>query len=227
MKRTKVHDVMTTDVVSVRVDTSFSEVVATLVTNRVTAVPVLDSTGSVLGVVSDADLVIKEADLEAPGHARLIETHRRRRQRRKAGAVNAGEVMSTPARTIWPAATVDDAARVMAENQIRRLPVIDPLDGHLVGIVSRSDLLCVYLRSDEGIEEDIRDGVLPQVTDRSPLGFTIAVHHGFVAITGQVEFRSSVHAVESAVARVEGVVGIDTQLTYQQDDHILSPNTPR
>jgi CBS domain-containing protein len=214
VKRTQVQEVMTTEVVAVLTNTSFSEIVARLVGDRVTAVPVLDSDGKVVGIVSDADLVIKEATPDMSGEARLPG---HRRHRRKAGASTAAEVMSAPARTIWPTATVADAAQLMAEYHIRRLPVVDPADGHLVGIVSRADLLRVYLRSDEGIKAEIRTEVLPKMTGQDPRGFTIAVHHGFVTITGQVEFRSSLRAMDSAISRIEGVVGVDSHLTYRRD----------
>jgi len=152
-----VQDVMTTDVVCVREDTSYKELVELLSTRRVSAVPVVDDSGNVLGVVSEADLLLKREQPIRP----LIQmlSAPRRRERAKAQAMVAAELMSRPAVTIDPEATLAAAARRLHASGVKRLPVVDVV-GRLVGIVSRPDLLKGFLRSDEELHQEIVEDVI-------------------------------------------------------------------
>jgi CBS domain-containing protein len=152
-----VSDVMTRTVVAVGRDAPFKEIVRTMEQWKVSAMPVLEGEGRVIGVVSEADLLPKEEF--RGGDPSLFEQRGRLSDVAKAGAVTAEELMSTPAITVHPDVTLAQAARIMAVRHVKRLPVVDDI-GMLQGIVSRADLLKVFLRSDEDIEEEVRRTVV-------------------------------------------------------------------
>jgi CBS domain-containing protein len=146
---TAVRDVMTTRVVAVRQDASFKEMAKALRENRVSAFPVLDGDGKVIGVVSEADLLTKQAlDGGYDGMPGMITGLLRRKEQGKARGVTAADLMTHPAVTISPDADVENAARLMYKGKIKRLPVVDS-DGRLTGIISRADVLSVVDRSDQ------------------------------------------------------------------------------
>src|SRR5438270_8896033 len=153
--KTAVKDVMATEVVAVRRETAFKEVAAVLRRYRVSALPVVDDAGRVLGVVSEADLLAKEA-LSDPGPAAEL-VHRK--DVRKAGGLTAGDLMTSPPVTASPDDPVEQAARMMHFMRVKRLPVVNP-GGQLVGIISRADVLAVFDRPDEDVRTDIVDGIL-------------------------------------------------------------------
>jgi CBS domain-containing protein len=145
---TAVKDVMTIRVVSVKRGTSFREMATALRENRVSAFPVLDDDGKVIGVVSEADLLTKQAlGGGYDGMPGMITGLLRRQEQGKARGTTAADLMTHPAVTISPDAAVEDAARLMYRKKIKRLPVVDS-DGHLIGILSRADVLSVFDRSD-------------------------------------------------------------------------------
>ena len=147
--RTAVKDVMTSRVVWVRKDAPYKEMAARLRENRVSAFPVLDDEGKVVGVVSEADLLTKEAlDGGYDGMPGMITGLLRRKEQGKARGVTAADLMTHPAVTISPDADVENAARLMYKGKIKRLPVVDS-DGRLTGIISRADVLSVVDRSDQ------------------------------------------------------------------------------
>ena len=147
-----VKDVMTTRVVSVTKDASFRAMVAALREYRVSAFPVVDDDGKVIGVVSEADMLVKEAlESEPEGMPGMIAGILRRKEHEKARGTTAGDLMTCPAVTVTPDDTLERAARLMYTRKVKRLPVIDA-NGHLVGIIGRSDLLSVFDRTDEDIQ---------------------------------------------------------------------------
>src|SRR6185369_809501 len=156
MRRWTVGDVMTGKVVSVTADTPYKQIVKSLQRHRVSAVPVVNDEGHVIGVVSEADLLPK---LETPDETMFGRNKHRRRIRAKARGDIASELMSAPAVTIGPEAAIPAAARVMDSERVKRLPVVDD-QGRLVGVISRSDLLRPFLRADDEIRAEIRDQVL-------------------------------------------------------------------
>jgi CBS domain-containing protein len=146
--KTVVKDVMTSRVVWVSKDAPYKEMAARLRENRVSAFPVLDDEGKVIGVVSEADLLTKEAlDGGYEGMPGMITGLLRRKEQGKARGITAADLMTHPAVTISPDAAVENAARLMCKSKIKRLPVVDA-DGHLTGIISRADVLSVFDRSD-------------------------------------------------------------------------------
>ncbi len=227
MSHRKIGAVMSTDVVTVRPDTPFKEVVRVLEQRDVGAAPVVDDAGRVLGVVSQADLLVKQTN-QAPAWSRSpLAWLRRRRDARRAGATTAGALMTRPAITIGATASVVRAARMLGRHHIKRLPVVDT-DGRLVGIVGRKDLLTVFLRKDEDIRDDIIENVfefglgLPI----SPATVQVTVHDGEVALAGKVELKSQVPLVEQMTRHVDGVVDVDMSMTYVRDDSDVSPQPP-
>jgi CBS domain-containing protein len=153
--KTTVKDVMTTRVVSVGKDAPFKEMAAALRENRVSAFPVLDEEGKVIGVVSEADLLTKEAlGGGYDGMPGMITGLLRHKEQAKARGMTASDLMTSPAVTITPDETVETAARLMRKNNVKRLPVVDA-DGRLAGVISRVDVLAVLGRSGEEICREI------------------------------------------------------------------------
>jgi CBS domain-containing protein len=208
-----VRDMMTTDVVTVEASTPFREIVARLAARRVSAVPVVDTDSRVLGVVSEADLLLKEEHSDAKQSVPLVWTRRRRIEWEKAAGTVAGELMTAPPVTVLPTA----AARRMHAAGVKRLPVVDE-DGRLLGIVSRADLLRVFARPDEAIRRDIIDEVIIREFMMESSRFLVRVEDGVVVLEGAVERRTLVPFVVRAVQGVEGVVGVENRLTYDVDD---------
>jgi len=216
----KVRDVMTRSVVSVQLVTPLKEVAIALVDNRISGVPVLDVDGTVLGVVSEADLLIKEQGSDAIRHrtrARIPWTSRESRaQLDKLEAVTAHGAMTTPAITIESHRRIAEAAALMTARKVNRLPVLDA--GRLVGIVSRGDLIRAYVRSDDDLARTIREEVLLRILWLNPSLFTVTVTDGVVRIRGWVERRSTAEAIESSIGMVPGVVDVHVDVGWQLDD---------
>lgn len=216
MKRT-VSDVMTRMVVSVNGFAPFKDIVRRMQEYRVSAVPVVDEDHLVLGVISEGDLILKEdADLEGEPH--VLDGVQRRHDRSKAAGRIASELMTAPAITIGPDATLGDAARLMHRHAVKRLPVVDPDDGTILGIVSRTDLLKVFLRDDADIARELREDVIRRTLWIDPNTIRIAVRDGIVTIEGQVEHRDLSSIIERLVLSSEGVVAVENRLTYLADD---------
>jgi CBS domain-containing protein len=212
-----VKDLMTTQVVTVGPATPFKEIVARLAEQRVSAVPVVDDAGLVLGVVSEADLLLKEEFPDPDQDIPLFWTKRRRLERKKAAGSTARDLMSVALVSISPDATVAEAARRMHRANIKRLPVIGE-GGRLVGIVSRSDLLKVFNRPDQSIRREIMDDVIVGEFLMDPDRFFIHVDDGVVVLQGRVEQRSLIPWLVRAVHAVEGVVRVEDRLAYDIDD---------
>jgi CBS domain-containing protein len=219
MSHQKVRNVMSTDVATVREGTPFKDVVRALTQRDVSAVPVVDGDGHVLGVVSEGDLLIKQGTQEIEFSRSLWRWWRDRVNHRRAAATTAGQLMTTPAITIAATSTVAGAARTLAERGVKRLPVVDE-DGKLVGIVSRKDVLTVFLRKDE----DIRDEIVDRVFEHgigiavNPATVTVSVHGGEVTLTGLLDLRSQLSLVEDMTRHIDGVVDVIVSMTYHHDD---------
>jgi CBS domain-containing protein len=227
MRRT-VQDVMTRDVVAVRGSTPFKELVRLLNEHRVTALPVLDDAGRVVvGVVSESDLALKEVQPLREGHTPIFESARHRSEREKAGGTTAATLMTRPAVTVGPEAPVAVAARLMHDREVKRLPVVDH-GGALVGIVTRADLLEVFLRPDEEIRFEILDGVAGEALGLPPGAVAVGVRDGVVRLAGQVPIRSTALALEKLAMAVDGVVAVETRVGWAVDDTAAqaSPSEP-
>lgn len=212
-----VKDLMTPQVVTIGPATPFKEIVARLANHRVSAVPVVDDDGLVLGVVSEADLLLKEEFPDPDADIPLLWTKRRRLERDRAAATTARDLMSVALVSIAPEATVAEAARRMHTAGVKRLPVLDE-GGRLVGIVSRADLLKVFNRPDQAIRREIINDVIVGEFMMDPNRFFIHVDDGVVVLQGRVERRSLLPSLVRAVHSVEGVVRVTNRLSFDIDD---------
>ena len=216
-----VRDIMTTNVVTVRADASFKEIAVRLREHRVSAFPVLDKDGTVIGVVSEADLPLKEAlplsEEEALSEEDALEGARpgilRQRAQEKARAVTAADLMSRPAVTVGVEDSVEHAARLMYVRGVKRVPVTDAA-GRLVGIVSRADVLSVFGRADEEIREQIVAEVIRGEFGADPERFGVTVADGIVTMTGRPGSVSLGRDLLSRVRHVQGVVSVRDRFTY-------------
>ena len=207
----RVKDVMTTHVVAVRANATYKEMAAKLREFRVSAFPVLDDDNKVIGVVSEADLLAKEAlEYSAPG---VMSGILHGREMAKAAAATAAELMTRPAVTIGPHESVSRAARLMYSRKLKRLPVVDD-DGRLVGIVTRADLLSVFSRPDAEIRHDIIENVIVGTVLTDPARFTLTVKDGVVTVEGEPENASVGRDMIEEIRHVEGVVAVRDRLTY-------------
>ncbi|MCX5107772.1 CBS domain-containing protein [Streptomyces sp. NBC_00378] len=199
-----VSDVMTHTAVAIGRDASYKEIVELMHQWRVSAVPVLEGEGRVVGVVSEADLLPKEEfrqdEPKLPGQSE---------EASKADAVLAEELMSAPAVTVHPGATLGEAARIMARKRVKRLPVVNDL-GMLEGVVSRSDLLKVFLRPDEEIDEEVRSAVIAGLSPEDRVDLTVL--DGVVTVRGPLRDRALVPLLARAIRAVEGVVDVRVEL---------------
>ena len=218
MTSSLVRDVMTTEVVAVEAWTPFKEIVARLGQHRISAVPVVDADRRVLGIVTEADLLLKQEHPDPKATIPLIWTRRRRQERAKAAAAVAGKLMTAPAVTVPPTATITEAARRMHTARVKRLPVVDER-GQLLGIVSRADLLKVFTRPDEAIRSQIISEVIVGDFMMDPSRFFIDVDDGVVVLQGRVERRSLIPYLVRAVHHVEGVVRVENRLSFDVDDY--------
>lgn len=206
-----VRDVMTTRVIAVRKDASFKEMAAMLRSSRVSAFPVVDDEGRVIGVVSEADLLVKVA-VQADGVS-MLAALRHWREDDKAAGITAGDLMTGPAVTIRPDASVAEAARLMYDHRVKRLPVVTG-SGALVGILSRVDVLSVFDRRDGQIRDEIVRDVLPQVLGAVPEDCEVTVRDGIVTLVGLVDSEADSRGVVDAVRHVQGVVAVRDRLSY-------------
>jgi CBS domain-containing protein len=200
-----VKDVMTTSVVMVRKDASFKEMAAMLRSRRISAFPVVDDAGRVIGVVSEGDLLVKEA-VQADGTS-VLAALRHLREDDKATGITAGDLMTEPAITIGPDAPVEEAARLMYDRRVKRLPVVNAA-GRLVGIISRVDVLAVFSRPDPEIRDEVVQRVFPGIMPAAPQALQVAVRDGIVTISGTPQAGELTRAIIDAVRRVQGVVAV-------------------
>jgi CBS-domain-containing membrane protein len=209
-----VKDVMSARVVSVTKDASFRSMALALREHRVSAFPVLDDDGRVIGVVSEADMLAKEALVSEPeGMPGMIAGLLRRKEHEKARGITAGDLMTSPAVTVSPDDTLERAARLMYTRKVKRLPVVDA-NGHLVGIIGRSDLLAAFDRSDEDIRREILDQVFQHGLRTDPAAFTVEVKDGIVTLEGAAETTEFGHEIVQELRHVQGVVAVRDRLTY-------------
>jgi CBS domain-containing protein len=219
--RRRVSDVMTRTVAVVAADTPFKEIARRLSEHRVAALPVVDARDRAIGIVSEADLLLKE-ERPMPEQAPRFIGRRRRAELGRAGGASAKEIMTSPVTTIGPDATLAEAARVMHGGGFRSMPVVDE-DGRVVGIVSRRDLLLAFLRPDDDIRREIEQDVLnePLVVEAGRV--TVSVVDGVVTLEGRLERSSTIAIVVRMVDGVEGVVKVVNRLTSEFDDSYLRP----
>ncbi|MFC4463557.1 CBS domain-containing protein [Streptomyces xiangluensis] len=200
-----VSDVMSETVAAIGREAAFKEIVRMMQEWKVSALPVLEGEGRVVGVVSEADLLTKEEFRDSdPDRATQL---KRLSDLVKAGAITAAELMTAPALTVHADATLAQAARTMAHAKVKRLPVVDDL-GMLQGIVSRADLLKVFLRDDEDIAQEVRREVTSYLFPAPASAARVAVQDGVVTLSGRIRDPSLVPVAARLIRAVEGVVDV-------------------
>lgn len=208
----KVERVMTRDVLTVAPETPIKDVAALLIRNRISGMPVCDADGAVLGVVSEADVLRKAEGLPPDLGGRLRWLLRRvDNELGKVGALTAAEAMTSPAMTLRPTQQVSEAAQLMIDHRINRLPVV--AKGKLVGIVSRADVLRAFGRTDAELEQEIKEDVLRDALWLVPESFEVHVDHGVASLRGEVDSPGDAEALVRFVRRVPGVVDVSAELT--------------
>jgi CBS domain-containing protein len=204
----KVRDAMTTDVKTVGPEASLKDVAGILAEHRISGLPVVDDDRRVLGVITKADIIIKEL-AEAPSVLRRLLHHREATAvATKVAAQTASEAMNAPPITVEPAYLLVDAAELMVEQGVNRLPVVE--DDRLVGILTRFDLVRAFARSDAEIEQDIREEALAGLSWPEELQLT--VRDGEVILRGEVDSKFDADAVPASIRRIPGVVSVDSEL---------------
>jgi CBS domain-containing protein len=208
----RVRDVMTSGVTTVAPDTHLRDVAQLLVQKRISGVPVVEN-GRVVGVVSERDILFKERPSTGLNHGVLAWLMDEGDLMLKIDASTALSAMTSPAVTIGPARTVADAAALMLEEGVSRLPVVAGTE--LIGIVTRHDLVRAFARSDEEIWQEIDSDPLIRTYWRRPGAHHVAVEGGRVTLTGKVASKDHAQAIEAFVDRVPGVVAVTSRLHWE------------
>jgi CBS domain-containing protein len=211
---TFVKDAMTTQVIWVERDTPFAAIAAALREYRVSAFPVLDEAGQVIGVVSESDLLAKLAlgggEDRGPG---MITGILHQHEMEKARAVTAGDLMTSPAATVSADDTLEQTARLMYQRKVKRLPVVDA-DNHLAGIVSRADVLAFYDRPDVAIGEEVRNDIAVCESLADAGRIDVKVTDGVVTLTGRPRTCPEGHDIVRRARHIQGVVAVRDRLDY-------------
>ncbi|MER6126411.1 CBS domain-containing protein [Streptomyces sp. NPDC001795] len=205
MTHRSVGELMTPNAVSVRPGTTFKEIARILDEYDITAVPVVDDGGRPVGVVSEADLLRKHTSVGVGS--------------------TAGELMTSPAVVAEPGWNVVRAARTMERRKVKRLPVVDG-DGRLTGVISRSDLVQLFLRQDRAIQEEILEDVIVRTLGMPPSSLTVEVTDGRVTLSGRVERKSLLPVTVQLCEGVDGVVEVVNRLDFDRDDTVDGATVP-
>jgi CBS domain-containing protein len=211
-----IRDVMATPAHTVTGDAGFKEIVSQLGAHGVSALPVIEEDGRLIGIVSEADLMLKEeyAGQETPGGPFRLPLHRR--EHLKAAGLRARDLMTTPVVTTTTDTTLPDAANLMRKKRVKRLVVVDG-DGCVEGIVSRVDVLKVFLRTDDVIRREVRN-VVRDLLWLEEADLRLQVKDGVVTLNGGVPRRSDADILFKVVRRLGGVVAVEGEVTYAEDD---------
>jgi CBS domain-containing protein len=210
---TKVADVMTKAVTSLPASAPFKEIAARLREERASAFPVVDDDGKVIGVVSEADLMPKEAVQAGFENLTGLAGLLHRGELGKARGETAADLMDRRPVTVRPFDFVSYAAHLMYERRIRCLPVVDR-DGRLTGMVSSGDVLRVFSRPDDQVRREITDSLIRDEFLTDPAAFTVTVTDGVVTLAGKPESARLGHRIVDMVRQIEGVVAVHDRLSY-------------
>ncbi|MFI5592325.1 CBS domain-containing protein [Amycolatopsis sp. NPDC051758] len=206
--------IMTREVITATPATPFKDLVGMIVTNGVGAVPVVTPEGALLGVVTEADLLCRQAhqDDRLGASCPHFAGHLTREDWRKAAAQTAATVMTATPRTTTPDATLPEVARLLTTSGVRSLFVLD--GEHLVGVVTRRDLLRTFLRTDEDLQTDVDRTVFEDALHADKNAVLASVEHGVVLLTGRLEYEADVATAERLALAVPGVVGVENRMDF-------------
>ena len=214
----RVKDLMTKDVLTVRPSMPLKEAAAMLAEHRISGLPVIDDERRVLGVLSEGDILYKETGAkDKPGLIDRLLSVPPVGLDLKLAAKTVGEAMSAPALTVGPRRPVTEAASLMIDEGVNRLPVIDD-EERLIGIITRADLVRAFVRSDAEIEKEIREDVFHRTLWLEPELLQIEVKGGEVRLSGQVETRTDAELIPTFVQRVPGVVSVLSKLRWRDEN---------
>ncbi|MGH2572140.1 MAG: CBS domain-containing protein [Actinomycetota bacterium] len=218
---------MTRNVVTVHRDQPFKDLVQLMHDHGVSGVPVVDDDGRLVGIVSEADLLLSEVkDREPRPRSLFLEwlLHPKRLQEteERAQDVRARDVMVKDVISVRPETSVQEAIRTLLRHEVKRLPVVDP-ENRVVGIASRRDLLSPFLREDDEILREVREDIIARTMWIDPATIDVEVRQGVVRLSGQMDRRGAKEILVDLVHRVDGVVGVEDELTYQADDRGARP----
>lgn len=220
MTRT-VRDVMTRTVVAAPLGTTFKELVRLMHEYRVGAIPIVGEDETIVGMVSEGDLLLKRDPELLQWH--LLEGSHRRADRTKALGRVARDLMSAPPVTIGPDAQVSDAAHVMHDRKLKHLPVVDE-SGHILGIVARVDLLAAFLRSDDAIADEVHAFLSARLSDAATVQVTVG--EGVVRLAGSVEQRTTAQRLVDRIRLMDGVVAVEAERLDWDVDDTIEPVSP-
>jgi CBS domain-containing protein len=207
---------MTKAVQTVAPGISLKDVAAILAEHRISGLPVVDDEGQVLGVICKADILIKELAAVPKGLTRVLHHREATSVASKVEARTAGDAMSTPPITVRSFYSLAEAAALMIEHGVNRLPVVD--DDKLVGIVTRFDLVRAFARNDTEIEHEIRDDLLSGMSWPEELRLTVS--DGEVVLRGAVDSKFDAESLPASIRRIPGVVSVDSELScWDLDSH--------
>ncbi len=219
----RVREVMTTDVVTATKETTLKEAARLMLEHEVGGLPVVDPEGRPIGILTEADFVSREAARGRRRRRRLLGLFLDRRQPELVTAELVGEAMTTDLLLVSPETPLSEAARLMMERGVKRVPVVDE-GGLLVGVVGRTDILRVFARSDEEIGRDI-DSMLGRLLRRDePAAVSVAVRGGVVDLRGDLDSRLDAEVLAEVVGGLNGVVRVENHLTWRVDER--RPGSP-
>jgi CBS domain-containing protein len=220
----KLRNLMTRDVITIGPEASLKEAARRMIEAGISGLPVTEADGSLVGVITEADFVAAEAD---------------RRRKRRAGLLRlvykdvelpsqellVRDVMSTDLIVLDAEADHAEAARLMQTEGVKRIPVVGD-DRHLVGVVSRSDVLRVFARSDQEILDEIQEHVMGDILWIDPKRIDLRCIEGNVVLRGRLETRSDTELLARLAARVDGVVSVANHLEFEVDNMKLEMTGP-
>ncbi|MGB5167179.1 MAG: CBS domain-containing protein [Acidimicrobiia bacterium] len=215
----RVVDVMTTDVITAQPGWSLKQAARVMIDAGVSGLPVIGDNGIVVGIITEADFIETEAG-RTIGRQRLFDTVFGEKRTRTPSTVEAA--MTRSPIVVDRNTTIAQAARLMTDRRVKRLPVVDP-NGRLDGIVSRADILVAFARDDEAIADDVQRGVIRRILMLESRDVSVHVSDGVVMLSGQVPNRSDAELLEELVGRIEGVIQCESDLVWSFDDISAGP----
>ena len=193
---------MTTDVITVSSETGIRDAARLMFRNRVSGLPVTNADGVLAGIITEADFLRLEVERQE-GVTAFGET--------------VGDVMSPGVVTTGPDTEIYDAAKMMTFQDIKRLPVVDD-DSRLLGIISRADIVSVFTRPDDVIEDEIREDLIRRVLFIDPDQLDVSVTNGVVTFVGEVGTRNEARLLSELASRLDGVLHVESQVAWRYDD---------
>ena len=211
----RVIDLMSTDVVTVTADMSLKEAARTMTDRGVSGLPVLDDQNRIIGIITEADFLAREAGRSEPRRRRLLDALFNEPQ--VADAESVEEAMTLDPVVIYPEASLTEAARVMVNHGVKRLPVVDS-EGKLCGVISRADVVAAFTRPDDVIEDEIREDVIRRILFLEEDAVGVLVEDGVVRLDGTVPTKSDARLLEELTRRLDGVVRLVSKVTFEVND---------